>query len=155
VPGFEGHGDAIWHPGKQLLWLGYGNRTEARAGELLSTMLDVPVVMLQLATPTFYHLDTCFAALDQQTVLIYPRAFSDESLRLIKRFFANVIEVSEKDAFNFAGNAVALKRNVILQKGSSETVRDLRLAGFQPIEVDTSEYMKSGGSAFCMKMMVY
>ena len=30
-----------------------------------------------------------------------------------------------------------------------------RRAGFTPIEVDTSEFMKSGGSVFCLKVMIY
>ncbi|HEY9772929.1 MAG TPA: arginine deiminase-related protein [Planktothrix sp.] len=155
MPVFEGQGDAIWHPGHRLLWLGFGNRTEERSAPLLCQLLDVPVAMLRLTTATFYHLDTCFAALDENTVVIYPPAFDDESLRLIRHCFNRVIEVPESDAFNFACNCVALGHNVVLQKGSRQTCAQLESAGFNPVEVDTSEFMKSGGSVFCMKMMVY
>jgi N-dimethylarginine dimethylaminohydrolase len=111
---------------------------------------------LKLATKTFYHLDTAFAALDEETVMIYPAAFEKEGLELIHHFFANVIELTENDANNFAGNAVALRgKKVILQKGSTDACRQLRQAGFEPIELDSSEFMKSGGSFFCIKMLVY
>jgi N-dimethylarginine dimethylaminohydrolase len=43
----------------------------------------------------------------------------------------------------------------VLQKGSASACADLRRLGFKPVEVDTSEFMKSGGSVFCMKQVVY
>jgi len=156
IPKFEGQGDAVWHPARELLWVAYGNRTQERACDLLAELLQVPVIKLKLATKTFYHLDTAFCALDQETALIYPTAFETEGLKLIHHFFQRVIELSEPDAFNFAGNAVALRdRKVVLQKGSIDACRQLRKAGFEPIEVDSSEFMKSGGSVFCIKMLVY
>ncbi len=152
---FEGQGDAIWHPRRQLLWGGYGHRTQLEAYELLSGMLAVPVVVLRLAHEKFYHLDTAFCALDERTVMIHPPAFDDSGLALIRHYFENVIEVNEKDANNFACNALALRKKVILQKGSEQTCATLRNLGFEPLEVDTSEFMKSGGSVFCLKMGIY
>lgn len=152
---FEGQGDAIWHPSKQILWGGYGHRSQRAAYEEIALQLDVPVLLLELVNDKFYHLDTAFCAIDSQSVLIYPKAFSAQGLELIHRMFATVIEICDADADNFAGNALALGRNVVLQAGSAQTCRDLRASGFTPIEVDTSEFMKSGGSVFCLKMMVY
>jgi N-dimethylarginine dimethylaminohydrolase len=31
----------------------------------------------------------------------------------------------------------------------------LREAGFTPLELDTSEFIKAGGSVFCMKLMFW
>lgn len=155
IPRFEAQGDAIWHPGRKLLWGGYGARTDFAAYPVVHKLLNVPIILLKLSDERFYHLDTCFCALDENSVMIYEGAFDERGLSLIKFFFKNVISVSEKDALNFALNAVSIRGNVILQKGSAETVEQLKSAGFKPIEVDTSEFMKSGGSVFCMKMMVY
>jgi len=156
IPTFEGQGDAIWHPSRELLWIAFGNRTQESACDAVSELLSVPVLKLKLATKTFYHLDTAFSALDEETVMIYPAAFENEGLELIRHFFTNVIELTEKDAYNFAGNAVALRdKRVLLQKGSAEACRQLREAGFEPIELNSSEFMKSGGSLFCIKMLVY
>lgn len=155
TPVFEGQGDAIWHPSRTLLWGGHGARTEEYAYRYLSSVFSTNIVLLKLSDPRFYHLDTCFSAIDEETVMIYEGAFDSDGLALIKHFFKKVISVSEKDALNFALNAVAINGNVILQKGSADTVEALKSGGFNPIEVDTSEFMKSGGSVFCLKMMVY
>jgi N-dimethylarginine dimethylaminohydrolase len=152
---FEGQGDAIWHPGRRLLWGGYGQRTELEAYELLSGTLGVPVVVLRLVQDKFYHLDTAFCALSEDAVMIYPPAFDQTGVELVRYYFKQVVEVDEADADNFACNAVALGGKVILQKGSQQTCRKLREIGFDPVEVDTGEFMKSGGSVFCLKMGIY
>src|SRR5256885_6893295 len=35
---FEGAGDALWHPGRRLIWGGYGFRSEARSEEHTSEL---------------------------------------------------------------------------------------------------------------------
>lgn len=152
---FEGGGDGVWHPYRKLLWLGYGSRTDEACCDAVANLLKTPVIKLKLVSPKFYHLDTCFAVLNADSVLIFPPAFDDAGLALIRNYFQNVIEVSEADANNFACNALALDEYVVLQKGSAGTCTDLRRLGFKPVEVDTSEFMKSGGSVFCLKQMVY
>lgn len=154
-PRFEGQGDAIWHPNKCLLWGAYGQRSEKSAYESVAALTGVPVLLLKLVNERFYHLDTAFCPLDSETVLVYSAAFAPESLELIKAVFRNVIEISAGDANNFAANALVLGRDVVLQAGSVATVESLRKALFNPVEVETSEFMKSGGSVFCLKMMVY
>ncbi|MBI4532795.1 MAG: amidinotransferase, partial [Candidatus Melainabacteria bacterium] len=104
----EGHGDALWHPGKQLLWGGYGHRTEREAYQALSRLLEVPIIALHLVHPKYYHLDTAFCILDANSVMMFPPAFDTEGLKLIHHFFSHVIEVSEPDAENFACNAFAI-----------------------------------------------
>lgn len=152
---FEGGGDGVWHPERKLLWLGFGSRTEERCCDAVSNLLQVPVVKLRLVSAKFYHLDTCFAVLNANSVMIYPPAFDECGMSLIRNYFQNIVEVSEADANNFACNALALDEYVVLQKGSAAACADLQRLGFKPIEVDTSEFMKSGGSVFCMKQMVY
>jgi N-dimethylarginine dimethylaminohydrolase len=155
TPCFEGQGDAIWHPGKQLLWGAYGFRSQRAAYERIAELIDARVFLLELVRDKFYHLDTAFCALDESTVMIYPPAFAPQSLELIRRVFTTVIELSDADAENFAGNGLALGRSVVLQKGSRAACSALRAAGFEPVEVETGEFMKSGGSVFCLKMMVF
>lgn len=154
---FEGQGDAIWHPAKQMLWGGYGHRTSLAAYQEIAAKLSVPIIALELHTNDFYHLDTCFCVLDPNTVLIYSEAFTKEGLKLIHHFFPRVIEVPAEDAYKtFACNALSLDyENVVIQQGAKTTNETLYHAGFEVIEVDTSEFIKSGGSVFCLKMMVY
>lgn len=154
---FEGQGDAIWHPGKKMLWGGYGHRTSLEAYSEIAKKLEVPIIALELPTNNFYHLDTCFSVLDPQTILIYSEAFTSTGLKLIRRFFPKVIEATSKDACqSFACNAHVFDyKSVVIQKGAIETINKLKEAGFEVVECDTSEFIKSGGSIFCLKMMIY
>ena len=154
---FEGQGDAIWHPGKQMLWGGYGHRTNLEAYHELAARLEVPIVALELHTAEFYHLDTCFSVLNEKSALVYSEAFTPEGLKLIRHFFPDLVEATEQDAYKaFACNALALDgKYVVIQRGAIDTVKKLREAGFEPVEVETGEFIKSGGSVFCLKMMVY
>lgn len=154
---FEGMGDAIWHADRYLLWGGYGFRTNPHAYDVISHRLDVPILLLYLDDPDFYHLDTCLCVLDADHALIYPGAFTEVGLKLLRRFFRVVIEAPEDEARTlFACNATCPDgHHVIIQEGCAETCRQLRAHGFTPVEVDTGEFLKSGGSVFCMKQLFW
>jgi N-dimethylarginine dimethylaminohydrolase len=157
VKDFEGCGDAIWHTGHRLLWGGYGYRSSVEAYEQVSDIFNIPVIALELVDEAFYHLDTCFCVLDEKTALIYPEAFTSEGLELIHALFERVINASKYEATKlFACNACCPDgSNVIIQQGCTDVNKNLRDAGFSVHEVSTYEFLKSGGSVFCMKMMVW
>lgn len=154
---FEGMGDAIWHTGKRLIWGGYGFRSSLDAYRVVNETFGVPVIALELLHPAFYHLDTCFCMLDSSTALIYPGAFTPEGLELIRALIPNIIEANQYEAEElFACNATCPDgKNVVIQYGCSDVNVKLREAGFTVHEVSTDEYRKSGGSVFCMKMMIW
>ncbi|MEO8727164.1 MAG: arginine deiminase-related protein [Acidobacteriaceae bacterium] len=149
---FEGGGDALWHPGRRLIWGGYGQRTAPEVYSEISGLFAAPVVLLPLQTERFYHLDTCFCPVDETTALVHFPALAESGQELIRRVFTNLIEVDEHEATDlFACNAAAFHgRNVVLQRGSSKTTQRLSELGFQVRQVETGEFMKSGGSVFCM-----
>jgi N-dimethylarginine dimethylaminohydrolase len=158
LPGdFEGMGDALWHPGRYLLWGGYGYRTDRQVYDRLSDSLGFPVLSLSLTDPDFYHLDTCFCPLDEQTVLIYPGAFDEDGLATIRAHFPRVIEAPEDEARSlFACNAHSPDgEHVLIQEGCERTNDLLRAGGYTPVEIETDEYLKAGGSVFCMKLMFW
>ncbi len=151
---FEGMGDALWHPGRFLLWGGYGFRTDRHVYDALSQTLGCPVLALHLEDPVFYHLDTCLCLLDADTALIAPAAFNEEGLALLHGVFGRIIEAPDEEARSgFACNAHCPDgRHVFIQRGNAGAVSRLRAHGFEPIELETGEFMKSGGSVFCMKL---
>lgn len=154
---FEGMGDALWHPGKRLLWGGYGFRTSVRVYEQLAEILEAPVLALELTDENFYHLDTCMCLLNESAVMIYPGAFTDGGLQLIHSVFETVIEVNRKEAENgLAVNAACPDgQNVLIHKGLTNTNSKLKSAGFTVHEHSTTEFLKSGGSVFCMKLFYW
>ena len=127
---FEGMGDALWHPGRYLLWGGYGYRTDREVYARLEAALGFVVVPLRLEDPDFYHLDTCLCPLDEDTALLYPGAFDDEGMAALKAHFPRIIEAPEDEARGlFACNAHSPDgRTVLIQQGCVET-RRLLIAG--------------------------
>lgn len=157
ITDFEGMGDAIWHTGKRLIWGGYGFRSSLEAYRIVSETFNVPVIALELLNPKFYHLDTCFCMLNTETALIHSEAFTDEGLELIHALIPNIIEAEGEEADKlFACNATCPDgKNVVIQAGCEDVNQKLLNAGFVVHEVSTEEFLKSGGSVFCMKMMVF
>jgi N-dimethylarginine dimethylaminohydrolase len=154
---FEGAGDALWHPGKRLLWGGHGFRSDPEAYDEVARVFETPVVLLKLVNEKFYHLDTCFCPLTPEAVLIYPSAFDANSLELILKMFPVVLTATETEAGRFmACNAAVIdSRTAIVQKGAASVGRHMAGMGLKVIEADTSEFIKSGGSVYCLKMFVY
>jgi N-dimethylarginine dimethylaminohydrolase len=108
---------------------------------------------LQLVDERFYHLDTCFCPLASDFVLYFPKAFDEQSNnKIISHFNGRSIPVSEEDATNFACNAINIGDVIILNKASDKLKDRLNNAGFEVIEIDLSEFMKSGGSAKCLTL---
>ncbi|MFC6725820.1 dimethylarginine dimethylaminohydrolase family protein, partial [Halobium palmae] len=149
-----GCGDAIWHPGRRLLWGGYGVRTEREAYDELAAVLDAPVVTLELSSDYFYHLDVCFAPLTETTALVVREAFTDAGRAKIDALFEEVVEVPREEATGgLACNCHCVDgEHVLLASGNPETERRLEAAGFTPVPVSTSEFQKAGGSVCCLKL---
>jgi N-dimethylarginine dimethylaminohydrolase len=150
----EGMGDGLWHVGRRLLWAGCGPRSSEAAWREIAERFDLPVMLLDMRDRDFYHLDTCLALLDEDACLVHLPALEPHSRELVRRFFPRAIEVDEREARTLlACNAFCPDgRHVVLHRGSERTCAALRAQGFEPIEVDTSEFLKSGGSVFCMKL---
>ena len=151
---FEGEGDALFSADGSRLWVGYGMRTLEASHDALRRCWDVEVTGLHLVDPRFYHLDTCFAPLEDGSVLYYPPAFDAASLAKIEAFYAPEmrIAVEEKDATAFACNAVNIGKTVVLNRISAELEKGLRARGFDVIQIELDEFLKAGGAAKCLVM---
>lgn len=154
---FEGNGDILLHPGRAIIWGGCGPRTDKKVFAELTSLIGRDIIVLPLIHPSFYHLDTCFSILNDETVVVQPGAFSSETMTIIKKVFKHVIETTIEDCSQFfTGNCHCPNgKDVIFHQGSREFEVKLQKAGFMIHSLDTSEFMKSGGSVFCMKMMCF
>ncbi|WP_410764969.1 dimethylarginine dimethylaminohydrolase family protein [Haloferax sp. DFSO60] len=152
---FEGSGDAMTHPDEDKRWLGYGPRTEKSAVEELSRITGAEMVGIQLLTDNFYHLDTCFEHLTTDTALAYPGAIANADFEKMVDAYDLVIEISDSESSKMAGNAYCPDgENIVIDEGAVGTIDDLEDYGFTVHPVDTSEFRKSGGSVYCMKLQV-
>ncbi len=153
----EGHGDLIWHPDFSRVYAGYGFRTTRGAVEKFAVAMQamgVPVIPLQLVSEHCYHLDTCFCPLNTESVLIYPGAFSAESLTELRKFWPRVHDLTQDEVAQFMGNGIVAGGNYLTPHCTPHLEQILAQEGLKPLLIDTSEFEKSGGSCFCMKAMI-
>ena len=153
IESLEGMGDTLFHEERRFIWSAYGYRTTIEAHRYMQNVTGLEVKSLKLVDPAFYHLDVCLCPLGRGTALVYKPAFDAESYEKIESEFKNLILLTEDEAYNFAANAYSPDgKHVFLHPGSERVESRLRDSGFMPVSIDTSEFMKSGGSVFCMKM---
>ena len=153
----EGHGDLLWHPGSALIWAGYGFRsTRGGVAKFAAAMTELgfEVKPLELVDEHCYHLDTCFNPLNGEAVLIYPGAFSAGSLETIRAGWKRVHELTREEAIQFIANGIVVNGRYITPRLTPNLANILAQEKLTPVMVETSEFEKSGGSAFCMKTFI-
>ena len=150
----EGAGDAIWDASRGHFWVGSGPRSSPEAADQIAAFFGRPVVRVPLATERYYHLDTCFCPLSGGEVLYYPPALTGAALSAL---YDNSrpdqrIEADDEDAEAFCVNAVCLGRTIIMAQPAPRLRARLTERGYRVIGVDLSEFILSGGGAFCMTL---
>ncbi len=147
---FEGAGDALFC-GETLIG-GYLFRSDVRSHHWVAEQLGCPLVVAELINPYFYHLDTCFCPLRPGCAVWYPEAFDRYGRLAIEQAVPELIEVNQEEAYRFACNSVVVGEHVITPTGCPRLHRTLRLYGFEPHEVELTEFQKAGGSAKCLTL---
>jgi len=150
---FEGAGDAIWHPGRRLLWGGHGIRTARAAYDELADRIDARVVPLELTDERYFHLDLCLLPLSARAALVQPDAFTASALDRLEAVFERLLEAPADESLDsFAVNGEVIDDTVVAGAGSPRTARRLEAAGYEVIPVDTGEFLKAGGSVSCLTL---
>jgi N-dimethylarginine dimethylaminohydrolase len=150
----EGAGDAIWDADRRLFWAAHGPRSSRASLAVIERTFGQEVVGLELASPRYYHLDTCFCPLAGGQVLYYPAAFTAASLATIRLRVpeAQRIEATDAEAEAFCVNAVNLERRIVMARAPQSLKRKLGACGYSLVEVDLSPFILSGGGAYCMTL---
>jgi N-dimethylarginine dimethylaminohydrolase len=145
---FEGQGDLL--SDGERFFFGWGKRSSKEAHAYLEDFLNSPVEEFELVNPYYYHLDTCFAPLTQDLVVINPESFTEEGKKKVYTCFDQVIEASEEDNKVLACNMVRVDKTIIVGAGITTVLKDkLSKVGYNIFEVPMDEYLKGGGSVKC------
>ena len=88
--------------------------------------------------------------------LLFPGAFAGKDLDRLRRGFPRLVEADEEEAARaFACNAAAvLGTTVLIEAAARRTAAQLERLGYRVVPLDTSEFLKSGGSVFCLKQFL-
>ena len=149
---FEGAGDLLGFPDA---WFGgYRQRTDIKAYNVLSEIYGKEILPLELVSPHFYHLDTCFCPLSGGELMYYPAAFDTYAQATIAHRVEERrrIVVPKAEAERFACNSVCVGKHVVLPAGCPETMAMLKDHGYTPHPVALDQFLKSGGSAKCLTL---
>ncbi len=148
---FEGEGDALFVG--DTLAAGYLKRSDICSHNWMANTLGVETLSLELVDDRWYHLDTCLCPLTADTVAYYPGAFDEYARTVIASHF-KTLEVCEEEALRFACNAVVLGSQIALPSGCPRFCEELQKLGFTPHSVEMSEFLKAGGAAKCLTLLV-
>jgi N-dimethylarginine dimethylaminohydrolase len=149
---FEGGGDNLVC-GQRIL-AGYGFRSDKESHQELADYFGMEVIDIRLINPYFFHLDTCLAALNSDTIAFYPGAIDQPSAKRLKRIFPNIIEASPDEARGFGLNAVSDGHTVITSNGSDSLLQKYKSYDFKVMSTPITEFRKSGGGVKCMTLQL-
>ncbi len=147
---FEGAGDALFCG--PTLFAGYRIRSDVQGHQHLAALLGIQVLPLELVSPYFYHLDTCFCPLAPGEAIYYPGAFDSYGRKVLSAHVPRLLEATEAEANRFGCNAVVVGKTVVLNAGCPRLAAGLTQWGYRTVPVELDEFIKSGGSAKCLTL---
>ena len=148
----EGEGDFLLVNG--MILAGTGFRTASNSHEEIARIYGREVVSLNLINPSFYHLDTAVAVLDDTNIAYLPSAFDEASLATLRRLFPDAVIVTEEDAAVLGLNSFSDGYNIVIASRAKDFERQLRERGYNPIGVDLSELLLGGGGVKCCTLQL-
>ncbi|MBD7963699.1 dimethylarginine dimethylaminohydrolase family protein [Fictibacillus norfolkensis] len=146
-------GDVIVHG--DTVYIGVSGRTSEETIQELQSQLPHMNVVAVPFDPIYLHLDCVFNILSEKDALIYKHAFAEKDYQFLASKF-NVIEVEKEEQFTMGTNVLSIGNKKVLSLPVNKNVNAaLRERGYDVLEVDISEIIKSGGSFRCCSMPLY
>src|SRR3989338_8091984 len=124
------------------------------AHDLVSGFLKQSYYALELRDKRFYHLDTCFSPLNEETALLFLPAFESYAQMALLENIPDPVHVPETEALRFACNAVVIGKKIIMPSGCPQTAAELEKRGFHVYPLEFSEFIKAGGAAKCLVLKI-
>ncbi|MFN7249318.1 MAG: dimethylarginine dimethylaminohydrolase family protein [Anaerobacillus sp.] len=143
-------GDVMINDG--TIYVGLSDRTTEASIEHLESLLPKFKVIAIPFKEKYLHLDCVFNIISPTEALIYPEALTKRDIELFASQF-DLIEVTKEEQFTLGTNVLSIGDKKIFSLPVNEKVNQaLRAKGFEVIEVDITEIIKSGGSFRCCTM---
>ncbi|MGM0900853.1 MAG: dimethylarginine dimethylaminohydrolase family protein [Bacillota bacterium] len=138
----------------KTIYVGLSNRTNQLAADHLQRLLSSFEVKAIPFKERYLHLDCVFNVVSPEVALIYPEALTEEDMKLFGSRY-ELIEVSKEEQFTLGTNVLSIgNKRVLSLPVNKEVNKQLRERGFEVIEVDITEIIKSGGSFRCCTLPI-
>jgi N-dimethylarginine dimethylaminohydrolase len=134
------------------VFVGLSSRTSKQTVQELQQKLPNHHVIPISFNEQYVHLDCVFNILSPIEALIFPEALSGQTINLLAEHY-DLIRVSEEEQFHLGVNVLSIgEKRVFSQPQNTKVNHQLTSRGYQVIEIDFSEIIKSGGSFRCCTM---
>lgn len=136
------------------VFVGISSRTSIEAVHELATKLPDHEIIPVPFNEKYLHLDCVFNILSSKVGLVFNKALDAQTIEMLSEKY-NLIEVSEEEQFTMGTNVLSIgNKKVFSLPQNTEVNEQMRAHGFNVIEVEFSEIIKSGGSFRCCSMPV-
>lgn len=137
---------------RDKVYVGISSRTSDEAVRKLQRDLPKHNIIRVPFNEKYLHLDCVFNILSPEIGLIFPEALSADMVETLSNTY-KLIEVSAEEQFTMGTNVLSIGDGKVFSLPQNENVNTaMRAHGFEVIEVDFSEIIKSGGSFRCCSM---
>jgi len=161
---FEGQAEAKWFNNGELLVVGYGFRMTKASVKTLRKLINetyesygvLPprVISIHLKSFRFFHLDLAMLETSQTSAILQDDALNEKDrLRLSKELEITLIDTEDPFCLNSIIDGDHLLTHVLNNNELKEFLE--HKTGKKIIELDTSEFEKSGGSVRCLVFDVH
>jgi N-dimethylarginine dimethylaminohydrolase len=139
---------------RDTIFVGISNRTHKEAIKHLQTLLPGFEVIPVPFEAKYLHLDCVFNVISPTDALIFPEVISKKERDFLGSRY-HLIKVTEEEQFTLGTNVLSIGNKKILSLPVNKNVnKQLRERGYEVIEVDITEIIKSGGSFRCCTMPI-
>lgn len=135
---------------RKKIFIGISDRTNENAVAHIASLVSHRFEVIPVPfTEKYLHLDCVFNIISPTEALFFPEAFTDKEREILSSHY-ELIEVSEEEQFTLGTNVFSIGSKKIFSLPVNKNVNQkLRDRGYEIIEVDITEIIKSGGSFRC------
>nr|WP_028784151.1 dimethylarginine dimethylaminohydrolase family protein [Thalassobacillus devorans] len=131
------------------VWVGLSDRTNENGVANLQELLPDHHVTAVPIKEEYLHLDCVFNILSTEYALVFSGALRKKEYEMLSRQYT-LIEVDEDEQFTMGVNVLSIAPGKVISLPHNKKVNEkIREKGFEVVEVDFSEIIKSGGSFRC------
>ncbi|GKV55222.1 hypothetical protein NCCP2222_11690 [Sporosarcina sp. NCCP-2222] len=139
---------------RDTVYIGISSRTSEEAVKQLEQKLSGYDIKKIPFNEKYLHLDCVFNIVSPNKALIFPPAFDPETVKELAASY-ELIEVNEEEQFTMGTNVLSIGNGKVFSLSQNKEINAaLQQHGFNVIEIDFSEIIKSGGSFRCCSMPV-
>ncbi|WP_040226060.1 dimethylarginine dimethylaminohydrolase family protein [Bhargavaea cecembensis] len=139
---------------RDTVYVGVSGRTSVEAIAELPEHLPGRRVVPIPFDGKYLHLDCVFNILSPKTALIFKEALDPDTVRALGAKY-DLIEVGKDEQFTMGTNVLSIGGGKLFSLPANRRVNEaMRERGYDVIEIDFSEIIKSGGSFRCCSMPV-